>query len=133
MTMGPNWLQYLVQALSTVPYIVAGIEHIHGSAISGASKKELAMQAIGLSSVIAPVIDPAHAATIAAASHLASSTIDGVVAVMNAAKEKPQQIKIPASVPSVAGGGTSTAPAPTEVPSVSSEQHGGSAAVSIFP
>jgi hypothetical protein len=97
--MGPNWLAYLVRALSAVPYIVAGIEQIHGDAVHGAAKKQMALEAIGLSAAVAPAIDPQHAQTIAAASQLASSTIDGVVAVMNASKASKAPTPLPMSIP----------------------------------
>jgi hypothetical protein len=84
--MGPNWLAFLVRALSAVPYVVAGIEQVHGSAMSGADKKELAMQALNLSANVALGLDPQHQQLIGAAAQLASSAIDGTVAVMNAAK-----------------------------------------------
>jgi predicted aconitase with swiveling domain len=84
--MGPNWLAFLVRALSAVPYVVAGIEQVHGSAMSGADKKELALQALNLSANVALGLDPQHQQLIGAAAQLASSTIDGTVAVMNAAK-----------------------------------------------
>lgn len=86
----PMWLQYLIRALSMVPVIVSGIEQVHGDAKSGAEKKQLAMEALGLAASVAPVIDPAHQQTISAASSLASQAIDGVVAVMNSAKEMPR-------------------------------------------
>lgn len=116
-----NWLGFLVRALSTVPYIVAGIEHIHGDAVSGADKKQLAMEALGLSTAIAPAIDPAHADTIAAASQLASSTIDGVVSVMNSASKKP-----PAAAPVLV---VSEAPVPATAPA----GQGASAPSSVWP
>lgn len=75
-------------ALQNVPIIVAGIEHIHGEA-SGATKKQMAMDALGLASYTAQAVLPEHSAAAQAATALASQTIDGVVAVMNAAKEKP--------------------------------------------
>lgn len=79
------WVTLLINALSAVPYIVAGIEKIHGDSKSGAQKKQLAMEALGLASTSASVIDPAQATTINAASTLVSQTIDGVVSVMKTA------------------------------------------------
>jgi hypothetical protein len=89
----PMWLQFLIRSLSSVPLIVAGIEAIHGEALRGAEKKQMAMDALGLSSFVASMIDPQHTAIITAASQLASQTIDGVKAVMNASKELPAPIQ----------------------------------------
>ena len=80
-----NWLGKLMALLPMIPYIVAGIEKIHGSAISGASKKDLAMQALGLASNTAETVLPGDAPAVAAASDLVSGAIDGVVATFNAA------------------------------------------------
>jgi hypothetical protein len=81
-----NWMNLVIRALTNIPLIVAGIEHIHGDAKSGAEKKQLAMEALGLASIVAPQIDPGDQPMIDAAAGLASQTIDGVVAVMNAGK-----------------------------------------------
>ena len=78
------WLTMLMSLLTSIPTIVTGIERVHGDAKSGVAKKQLAMEALGLASGIGPVILPGNAAQIAAATKLASSTIDGVVEVMNA-------------------------------------------------
>ena len=89
-----NWIQYVLKALSLVPYVVHGIETIHGSEKSGAEKKDLAMQALGLTEQVAEAADPEHKAAIDAAASLVSDAIDGTVAVMNAAK----QVKTPVPV-----------------------------------
>jgi hypothetical protein len=81
-----NWLQYLIRALSLVPYVVSGIEQIHGEAKSGTAKKQLAMDALGLSSTVAKQMSPEHAEAADAAAQLVSTAIDGTVAVMNAAR-----------------------------------------------
>ena len=93
-----NWMDFLVRALSNIPVIVAGIEQIHGDAKSGAEKKQLAMEALGLATAVAPVVDPAHADIIAAASSVASQTIDGVVTVMNKANGKQSAPRMPIAV-----------------------------------
>lgn len=76
---------WLTQTLGALPYIVSGIEQIHANA-SGETKKQIALNAVGLAvgagETIAPEIDPA----VAAATTLISATIDGVKAVYNAAK-----------------------------------------------
>lgn len=79
---------WLIKLLSLVPYVVSGIEQIHGDAKTGAEKKQLAMEALGLASAGAESIAPASTdPAIAAATALASQTIDGVVSVYNAAKQ----------------------------------------------
>jgi hypothetical protein len=79
------WLKYLFQALQFIPFVVAGIEHIHGEA-PGATKKQMAIDALGLASTVASgVLPEEHQAAVAAATELASTTIDGVVKTFNAA------------------------------------------------
>lgn len=78
--------KWVMQMLALLPYIVTGIEHIHGDAKSGAEKKQLAMEALGLSANVATAADPKDSPVIDAARQLASSSIDGVVTLMNAAK-----------------------------------------------
>jgi hypothetical protein len=80
-----NWL---IKILSLIPYIVSGIETIHGDTKSGADKKQLAMESLGLAAGAAEAADPGQKPSIIAATQLASSTIDGVVAVYNAVKPK---------------------------------------------
>lgn len=136
-----DWLKYLVQALAMVPYVVSGIESIHGSTISGASKKALAMQALGLSSSVAEAMDPGQAPVIQAATQLASSTIDGVVAVMKAATPKvaPSAQPVAAAAPPAVvepaptlSGSNSVVHSPAPVKASESET-GGSAADVVFP
>lgn len=79
-----NWLSLLMRALQLAPVLVAGIEHIHGEA-PGATKKQMAMDALALASGTAGVIAPEHAPAVAAATQLTSDVIDGVVSVYNAA------------------------------------------------
>ena len=79
------WLKYLFQALQFVPFVVAGIEHIHGEK-DGATKKQMAMDALNIASVVAAgVLPEEQQPAIAAATQLASATIDGVVKTFNAA------------------------------------------------
>lgn len=78
------WLKYLMQILQLAPIVVAGIEHIHHSA-PGATKKDLALQSLGLASGVAGAVLPEHQQTINAATELAGNVIDGVVKTLNAA------------------------------------------------
>ena len=81
-----NWLVYLMRILPLIPNVVAAIEKEHGDAKSGADKKQLAMESLGLASSVADAVTPETQATVDAATALASSTIDGVVSVMNTQK-----------------------------------------------
>lgn len=81
-----DWAGFAVRILTNVPVIVSGIEQIHGQAKSGAEKKQLAMEALGLAYGTASVSDPGHQPIIDAAATMASQAIDSVVSVMNAAK-----------------------------------------------
>jgi hypothetical protein len=79
---------WMIKLLSLLPYVVSGIEQIHGDAKTGAEKKQLALEAVGLGSNAAAFIDPKDAPAIAAATQLASTTIDGVKSVYNAVRPK---------------------------------------------
>jgi hypothetical protein len=81
-----NWLQYLMRSLALIPIIVNGIEAIHGKSKDGATKKQLAMDAVGLASGVAENVDPEHKEVVAIAADVISKAIDGTVAVMNTAK-----------------------------------------------
>lgn len=90
--MNPNWMALVVRIMASIPMIVTGIEQIHGDTLAGAQKKQLAMEALGLASTVAPVLDqnPQHQAMMGAAADLASNTIDGVVNLMNASQAAPK-------------------------------------------
>jgi len=79
-----NWIKMLMSLFQVTPLIVAGIEKVHADA-SGATKKQMAMDALGLATGVASSVLPGQAPAIAAASQLASDVIDGVVATFNAA------------------------------------------------
>lgn len=84
-----NWL---ARMLTLIPIIVSGIEHIHGDGKSGADKKALAMEALGLSAGVAGAVAPGQQEAIDAAKVLASNAIDGVKAVYNAVKKQPAPV-----------------------------------------
>ncbi len=85
-----NILAHLLSILPMVPAIVQGIEVIHGNALNGAAKKDLAMQALGLSTAVAQQALPEQKPAIDAATNLASTTIDGVVALLKATGAMPK-------------------------------------------
>jgi hypothetical protein len=94
---------WLTRTLGSIPYLVSGIEQIHSEA-SGATKKQLALDSLGLAINVTGAIDPALDPALVAATSLISSTIDGVKAVYNAAKNKPAAPAAPAPVAVIAPG-----------------------------
>lgn len=78
---------WLVRILGALPYTVSGIEQIHGDAISGADKKKLAMESLGLAIETTGEVDPALDPALIAASQLVSLAIDGVKKVYNEVKK----------------------------------------------
>jgi hypothetical protein len=75
------WLSLL---LSLIPHVITGIETVHGDVASGASKKQMAMDALKAAVGAASVADPGDQTLIDAASGLASTVIDSTVAFYNA-------------------------------------------------
>ena len=57
-----NWFAYLSRSLAVLPYVVAGIQTIHKDA-NGATKKQLAMESLGLAVATAGAVLPTHQAT----------------------------------------------------------------------
>lgn len=76
-------LAKLLASLPLIPAIVNGIEQIHGGIKDGATKKQIAMQTLGLATAVAGAVIPGEAVEVTAASDLASVVIDGVVAAFN--------------------------------------------------
>jgi poly-gamma-glutamate capsule biosynthesis protein CapA/YwtB (metallophosphatase superfamily) len=80
-----KWLTLLFKIMQMAPIVVAGIEQLHGEK-DGATKKQLAMDALGLASAVAMnVLPDDQKPAAAAATQLASNMIDGVVSTFNAA------------------------------------------------
>lgn len=77
-----SWIQLLARISSTIPLIIMGVEAIHQGA-SGADKKTIALQALGLSNAVAGAIAPSEQPSIDAATQFASSMIDTTVATFN--------------------------------------------------
>jgi len=72
----------LARVLGFLPLIgpvVAGIQQIHGDAVAGATKKQMALEALGLAKGVAGSVLPGSQPEIDAASGLASSMIDAWV------------------------------------------------------
>lgn len=108
---------WMIKLLGLIPYVVSGIEQVHGDAMSGASKKQLALKSLGLAAGGAEALDPDADPAIRAATALAAQTIDGVKAVYNAAKGKapaaPATPAAPAAAAPDAGPGASLEDDPT--------------------
>ena len=79
-----NWIAYFLRALTLAPQIVNVVEALVTEAKSGATKKQLAMESLGVGTSIAAAIAPQHQANFAAVSAGVSSAIDSIVAVKNA-------------------------------------------------
>ena len=77
-----NWLQLMSKILSAVPVAVAGVEAIHGEK-DGVTKKQLALDSLGLSAAVAQLVTPNQQQAIDAATKAAADTIDAVVKVAN--------------------------------------------------
>ena len=70
-----NWLAFLTNP-NLIPMIVAGLQAIHADAKSGASKKQLALESLGLAEITAgQVVSPGNAATAAGAAQIAGDAI----------------------------------------------------------
>lgn len=69
--------------LQFIPVIVTGIEHIHGDVKSGATKKQLALEALGLASGVAIGALPNNQPEVQQFTQVASDAIDATVAAFN--------------------------------------------------
>lgn len=97
-----NWLVWTLKILSVVPGVVMGIERMTTGVKQGATKKELAMTALGLSYGTASAVLPEHKEAIEAATVLAGNAIDNFVALQNAISHpafKPAPVPVPALLP----------------------------------
>jgi hypothetical protein len=78
-----NILAKVLQVLMMVPGIVQGIEVIHGDAKSGADKKQLALESLGLAGSVAAAVAPGEQQQIVAVTQFAADTIDKTVSLFN--------------------------------------------------
>lgn len=109
-----NWLKLL----QFIPIIVAGIEHIHGDAKSGAEKKQLALESLGFASGLASSFLPNDKALVDSFTNLAGNAIDTTVMAFNsqgwpnkAESKTPPVVQQPTAA-------VTEAPAPTPTPGV---------------
>jgi len=79
-----KWLMLVSKLLSAAPVAVVGVEAIAGEK-DGATKKQMALDSLGLSSAVAELVSPENKAMIDAASKAVSDAIDGIVSVANTA------------------------------------------------
>jgi hypothetical protein len=74
-------LAIVLQSINALPYIIAGIQAIHGDSKAGADKKTLAIEALGLATAVAGAVLPGEQGQEAqAVGALVSTTIDNFVA-----------------------------------------------------
>ena len=83
-----TFLLYFAKIVPLIAPVTAAIEALVTEAKAGASKKQLALDSLGVATAVAQTIDPAHTAAVSAASTLVSTTIDSIVALQNAVKGK---------------------------------------------
>jgi hypothetical protein len=79
-----KWLDLVSKLLAAVPVAVVGVEAIAGEK-DGATKKQMALDSLGLSAAVAELVAPEHKPIIEAATNTVSQAIDGIVAVANTA------------------------------------------------
>ena len=79
-----NWLTLISKLLSAAPVAVVGVEALAGEK-DGATKKQMALDAVGLSSAVAGLVTPENKPMIDAATTAVSNAIDGIVSVANTA------------------------------------------------
>jgi hypothetical protein len=79
-----KWLTLISKLLAAAPVAVVGVEAIAGEK-DGATKKQMALDAVGLSSAVAELVSPEHKPMVDAATNAVSNAIDGIVAVANTA------------------------------------------------
>ena len=80
--MNSSFFANFSKLFALIPYLVAGIEQFH-SDLPGASKKQLALEALGLAANSGSVLVPGQQQAISAATQLASTGIDASVAFAN--------------------------------------------------
>jgi hypothetical protein len=78
-----NWLQRLMACMPLVPGVVASVETMAGEAKSGADKKTLALQSLGLAENVAGQVDPAIAPELQSVTELVGGLIDATVGLFN--------------------------------------------------
>jgi hypothetical protein len=79
-----NWLALVSKLMAAAPVAVVGVEAIAGEK-DGATKKQMALDALGLSSEVASLATPENKPMIDAATTAVSNAIDGIVTVANTA------------------------------------------------
>lgn len=79
-----GFLAVLFRLLSLTPVVVAGIESLHSEA-SGATKKQLAMDALNVAGAVAGAALPGSQQAVTAMTGAVGGVIDNVVSIFNAA------------------------------------------------
>lgn len=98
---------WLTTLLKLVPYIVAGVETVAGANASGATKKQMALDALQVATAGAESVDPADAVLTDTISQLTGLVIDSTVTHLTGTGVLPSHkvggsTRAPAPLPSVA-------------------------------
>lgn len=93
-----NWLSKLLAAITLVPGVIQGIETIHGSAKTGADKKTLALQSLGLAGAVAENLAPEDKLAIDGVTAVVGHLIDDTVQLFNVQGWQDQQALAGAAV-----------------------------------
>lgn len=121
-----NWLSWALKIFSLAPFVIQEVERIHGE-LPGASKKQLAMDSLSAATNVALSLAPAEQQpAVQAASTLASSVIDGTVALLNATGAMPSSQKQKPDPTAIAAAATSAASAAPATAAVSADTTAGS-------
>jgi len=78
-----NWLNYVMRAISAIPAVITFVETLH-SHETGATKKQLALGYLGLSTGVASIVAPGDATQIQAIAGHVGDLIDSAVSIANA-------------------------------------------------
>jgi hypothetical protein len=83
-----TFLLYFSKIVPMIFPVTTAIEALVTEAKSGATKKQLALDSLGVATAVAQTVSPTNSAAAVAASALVSHAIDGIVALQNAIKGK---------------------------------------------
>jgi hypothetical protein len=79
-----SFLSLFLKVLPLIPTVIAGVEQLHGEK-DGATKKQMAQDALSLATGVASAALPAQAQAVQVVSAATSSIIDATVSAFNAA------------------------------------------------
>jgi seryl-tRNA(Sec) selenium transferase len=94
-----SFLKWFTLIMPLLMPATQAVEGIVTEAKAGATKKQLAMDSLGVASAVAATVTPTNAAAVKAATSLVSTAIDSIVALQNAIHGK---VPTPATPPQAA-------------------------------